>query len=498
MRVQTRRWGGLCAAVTMLALGSVGSPGTAYALDPPDVSSIPLITPADPAPAPAMPMRQSTACATSATLANSALDRPAPANLAFGVDQLHQFATGAGVKVAVIDSGVTPNRRLPRLTGGGDYIGSTDGLQDCDHHGTLVAGIIAAQPSPDDGFVGVAPGASLISIRQTSAAYEPANSSGSKDSGSSTLSTLAKAVTHAANMGAKVINLSVTACYPESKVVDSSDLAEALRYASTTKDAVIVTSAGNTNDDTCKANPGYDPANAADAANWAGVQTISMPSYYSPLVISVGGADLSGQVYPGTMTGPWVDVAAPAVGIVSLDPTKPAGGLTNASVGTNGPQMIAGTSFAAAYVAGLAALIRQRYPHLSAAEVRARIVNTASDTAETQRGAFGHGLVDAVAALTDPGALTPRGDAGPRSRPLAETTSGPSWHWVAPTVALIGVAVAAVAALILVGTHRIRTAANQTRAARGLGAADQQIRAVRSTRASRTTPADDDTESVTR
>ncbi|NKS02621.1 hypothetical protein GS528_16765 [Rhodococcus hoagii] len=71
--------------------------------------------------------------------------------------------------------------------------------------------------------------------------------------------------------------------------------------------------------------------------------------------MSVGGTTLTGEPYAGTMAGPWVAVGAPAVDITSLDPTKgDAGGLTNAVVGKDGPRPITGTSFASAYVAGLA------------------------------------------------------------------------------------------------------------------------------------------------
>jgi membrane-anchored mycosin MYCP len=58
-----------------------------------------------------------------------------------------RFGRGAGVKVAVIDTGVTPHPRLPHLIPGGDYVmGGGDGLSDCDAHGTLVASMIAASP----------------------------------------------------------------------------------------------------------------------------------------------------------------------------------------------------------------------------------------------------------------------------------------------------------------------------------------------------------------
>ncbi|WP_301850676.1 type VII secretion-associated serine protease mycosin [Rhodococcus pyridinivorans] len=361
-------------------------------------------------------MRQRSTCATSATLAGSNFDRQPPAHAAFGVDELHRYATGKGVTVAVVDSGVSPNIRLPRLTGGGDYIGSTDGLEDCDHHGTLVAGIIAAAPSDDDKFVGVAPDASILSIRQTSSAFEPAdNGPGTPPGGASTLATLARSIVRAANSeGVGVINLSITACYSADQFVDTSDVASALKYAVDVKDVVVVTAAGNSDSDDCESNPGYTPVNGADPRNWDGVTHVSMPSFYSPLALSVGGTTLTGDPYAGTMSGPWVSVAAPAVDIVSLDPTKGAeGGLTNATVGRDGPVTIAGTSFASAYVAGLAALVRERHPDLSAREVMNRIQYTAHTPGSGDRNLMGFGVVDPVAALTASSAHVPPAIAPP-------------------------------------------------------------------------------------
>ncbi|NLE82310.1 MAG: type VII secretion-associated serine protease mycosin, partial [Rhodococcus sp.] len=324
------------------------------------------------------------------------------ANVAFGVDELHRYATGEGITVAVIDSGVSPNVRLPGLIGGGDYIGTTNGLQDCDHHGTLVAGIIAATPSESDGFVGVAPDATVRSIRQTSSAFEPVDKGpDAPDGGASTLATLARSIVHAANSDVDVINLSVTACYPTDEFVDTSDVAAALRYAVDVKDIVVITAAGNSDSESCSSNPGFDPANGGDPRNWDGVTHVSMPSFYSPLALSVGGTTLNGQAYTGTMAGPWVSVAAPAVDIVSLDPTKgDIGGLTNATVGKDGPRPITGTSFASAYVAGLEALIREKYPDLSATEVVDRIRNTAHTPGSGDRNLIGDGVVDPIAALT--------------------------------------------------------------------------------------------------
>ena len=85
-----------------------------------------------------------------------------------------QLTRGAGQRVAVIDTGVSRHRRLPDVVPGGDYVSTGDGTQDCDAHGTLVAGIIAAT-ADSDGFSGVAPDVTLISIRQSSAKFAPAS-----------------------------------------------------------------------------------------------------------------------------------------------------------------------------------------------------------------------------------------------------------------------------------------------------------------------------------
>lgn len=456
MRQALRRSG--VAGLAVLMAGAL-SPSPAWALEAPDIEAIPLTTPADPEPGPITKMKQSSQCAVSTSMPGSANPMRVPANIAFGVDALHEFATGDGITVAVIDSGVNKNDRLPRLQGGGDYIGEGNGLSDCDHHGTLIAGIIGAQPSNEDTFVGVAPDASLISIRQSSSAYSPEDTrDGEKAAGSATLTSLARAVVRAANMGADVINLSVTACYPATSVVDTSDLGKALRYAVEKKDVVVVTAAGNSSDASCKPNPGWDAANAGDDRNWDGVRTISMPSYFSPLVVSVGGAALDGQVYTGTMTGPWVDVAGPAMNIVSLDASKSNGSLTNASLGRESePQAIHGTSFASAYVAGLAALIRQRYPELNAIEVGDRLRATALTASATQRGAFGAGLVDPMAALTWTGGFDTRDDA-PQSRQARIAAPETDWTWLKSVIALGISGVAIVVAVAVLGLGSLRGA----------------------------------------
>jgi len=398
------------AAAAALLLTALPVAAPAAAIPPPVIDPTADIAPPDTDPAPAWPMKQISVCATSAVLADSQFGS-IPASAAFGVDQLHNFARGDGQVVAVIDSGVQPVSRLPRLRGGGDYIASGDGLSDCDHHGTLIAGLIAAAPSPNDAFVGVAPGAEIISIRQTSAAFgeeNPPQGRTEADRSAANLMTLAKSIVHAANLGATVINLAVTACVDAGNPVDLRALAGALHYAAVEKNAVIVAAAGNTGGQTCQPNPGYDPANPSDPRNWDGVTSVSLPSYFSNLVLSVGGSDLTGAPYVNTMPGPWVGVAAPSMNIVSLDPTEPTpGALTNSAIVKGVPTPLNGTSFGTAYVSGLAALIREKHPELTSRQVIDRIIATAHTPADGFNNTLGAGIVDAVAALT---AEVPKGD----------------------------------------------------------------------------------------
>lgn len=395
--VAARRAGAIAATTALLA--AISAAPHAAAVSPWVFNPATDIAPPDGTPGPDRPMVQQGACTASGVLDNSTFTAP-PLNTVWKVNDLHGFATGRGQTVAVIDSGVNRNERLPRLSGGGDYIMNGDGLSDCDHHGTLIAGLIAAQPRPGDGFIGVAPDASIISIRQTSELFRPQDSSG-RDIAASNVNTLARAIVHAADLGATVINISVTSCVPANQPVSLNALAGAIHYAAVVKDAVVITSSGNTGN-SCNPNPGPDPATPSDTRGWNAVTTLSLPSMFSDFLLSVGGTTLSGDPFVKTLPGPWVGVAAPAVSVVSLDPSKVTGELINAQITDTGPQPIAGTSFSSAMVAGLAALIRQRHPELSAYQVIKRIQLTAHGSAKGLASFVGSGAVDPVAALTAP------------------------------------------------------------------------------------------------
>ena len=442
----------MVAAPTVVVLTArMSNAPNALAVEPPSVD--PAAVPHTGTPGPEQPMRQSNVCARAITIAEPRIGEPAPGFAMLNVSKAWQYSTGNGVSVAVIDTGVNPSPRLP-VVPGGDYIMGGDGLTDCDAHGTIVASLIAAapqgspmpapmpskpayppvaqppemgappdQPEPSappappenppeappppgapDGVAGVAPHATVISIRQSSRAYEPQNYGGGDFEArrkAGTVSTLASAIVHAADVGAKVINVSVTACVSAADPLDQRALGAAVWYAATVKDAVVVAAAGNEGEDGCAQNPAFDPLNINDPRDWQHVKTVSSPSWFSDYVLSVGAVDDTGAPLANSLSGPWVGTAAPGIGIMGLSPQT--GGPVNAYPGIRpGEKNIPfwGTSFAAAYVSGIAALVRAKYPQLTAHQVITRIQQTSHNPPRGVDNQVGYGVVDPVAALT--------------------------------------------------------------------------------------------------
>jgi membrane-anchored mycosin MYCP len=370
----------------------------ALAIAPPPID--PAALPPD-VTGPDQPTEQRVQCSGPTVLPDSSFHDPPWSNSYIGVAEAHKFATGAGVTVAVIDTGVNASPRVPAEPGGDFVDQAGNGLSDCDAHGTLTASIIGGRPAPTDGYVGVAPEARLLSLRQTSEAFEPVGTQPNPNDPNATpaagsIRSLARAVVHAANLGAGVINISEAACYKVTKPIDEASLGAAVDYAVNVKNVVVVVAAGNTGGD-CAQNPLPDAANPADPRGWNKVQTIVTPAWYGDLVITVGGIGQTGVPSSFSMHGPWVNVAAPAESIEALGDR---GDPVNALQGKEGPVPIAGTSFAAAYVSGLAALVRQRFPALTPAQVMNRIQSTARHPGGGVDDLVGDGVVNAVAALT--------------------------------------------------------------------------------------------------
>ena len=289
--------------------------------------------------------------------------------------------TGAGVTVALVDTGVVPVPDLAsRIVHALDLTGEADGL-DRYGHGTHMAGIIAGTGAASGGtYSGVAPGANLVSIKV-------AGLDGSTDA-SVVMAGLQWAVTHRAQYNIKVLNLSFGTDGTQSYSIDPLDYAVEQAWRA---GIFVVVSAGNR---------GSAPG------------TINKPGD-DPFVMTVGAADLDNTtnssddtVAPFSSEGPTQDslakpdVVAPGVTIVSTrDP--------GSYVDVNHPAAVVagsyfkgtGTSQAAAVVSGIAALMYQANPNLSPDVVKAELVHTTTTSPWTGQPGSGSGLVDAWGAV---------------------------------------------------------------------------------------------------
>ncbi|MCI4064249.1 type VII secretion-associated serine protease mycosin [Micromonospora sp. R77] len=292
------------------------------------------------------------------------------------VHKAQEITRGAGVTVAVPDTGVFPHPDLKRnlLPGTDSISGSTgNGWQDLDGHGTGMAGLIAANGGERGvGALGIAPEAKILPIRG-----KRTNLGGDTDN-------LAAGIEFAISHGADVISISAVAS-------PTTRLQQAVKQA-LQNDIVVVAGAGNAPVDS---GVGY-PASEPD-------------------VIAVGGIDRVGKHANVSVTGPELDLAAPSVDIYS---TSINGGYRTGT----------GTSDATAIVAGAAALIRSKYPDLPAQEVAHRLTATAIDKGPPGRDdEYGYGVIDLVAALTagvPPLGFESSAVTAPASSTAAEPASG--------------------------------------------------------------------------
>ncbi|WUV32755.1 type VII secretion-associated serine protease mycosin [Streptomyces sp. NBC_01483] len=283
------------------------------------------------------------------------------------LDELWAQSTGKNVQVAVIDTGVDIKNSqlthavdaskgenyLPPKNAKGEKIdrGNEQGTTDTVGHGTRVAGIIAARAVKGTGFVGLAPDATIIPIKQNDA------------EGDGTAKTLALAIRHAVDEGADVINISQDTA---NAVEPAASLQEAVDYA-LGRQVVVVASAGND--------------------GLGGNVKITYPASYKG-VLSVAASDRNNERASFSQSNEFVGVAAPGVDMIS---TVPGGGHCSDN----------GTSFSAPYVAGVAALLKSKYPKWTAREIVAQIEQTAERSVSGRDRLVGWGVVDPVKALTD-------------------------------------------------------------------------------------------------
>jgi type VII secretion-associated serine protease mycosin len=267
------------------------------------------------------------------------------------------ISEGQGITVAVIDSGVSATH--PALAGkvreGRDFVDAAARGQ-CDEvaHGTLVAGVIAGRQPENSVFSGIAPKATILPIRVLRDLQ--------KDFDPNTSADIATAILWAADQNVDVINLSLT-------TDPTKALEEAIDYA-LGRGVVVVAAAGN------------------DGGNNGSEQT-AYPAAYDG-VIAVAGIDKEGHHVETSTSGDYVDVAAPGAEVVG--PMPRGDGYAQFKDG--------GTSFAAAYVSGLAALIRSADPDLRPSQVAERIKTTADHPPEGRNKQVGFGMINPYRALT--------------------------------------------------------------------------------------------------
>ena len=282
--------------------------------------------------------------------------------------QAHQLARGMNVTIAVIDSGV--DAKHPELTNSVadsfDALGSKEGPH---VHGTGIAGAIAAHAR----LMGSAPEARLLAIR--------AFGVGSKGA-ESTSYVILRGLDYAAERGAQIINMSFAG--PKDPLIERAVAATAARGV------LMVAAAGNAG---AKSPPLYPAAN--------------------PNVIAVSGTDAQEKLFTASNRGNHIAIAAPGADIFLPAPDEKY-------------QITSGTSFSAAYISGVAALLLERNPALKPGDVRAILMKTASDLGAPGRDdLFGAGKADAFAAVTAVVAAPAVPLAAATGKPAGENAAAP-------------------------------------------------------------------------
>jgi subtilisin family serine protease len=258
--------------------------------------------------------------------------------------EAHKLATGAAIPIAVIDSGV--DAAHPELAGAvTESVNVLDGEAKPHAHGTAVAGIIGARGH----LTGAAPRSRILAIRAFSG-------EATKPGAAGTTAHILRALVIAEERGARIVNLSFSG--------PSDPMIAKVLQSGRERGMVFVAAAGNGGPKAAPSFPALDPN-----------------------VIAVTATDAEDRLYPAANRGAYVTLAAPGVDILA-----PAPG------GAYGFQ--SGTSMAAAYVTSLAALLLEKNPALSPADVRRILTRTAQDLGPAGPDPdFGAGRTDALAGV---------------------------------------------------------------------------------------------------
>lgn len=284
-----------------------------------------------------------------------------------GLPQAWQISSGdPRVVIAIVDSGVDLNHPdlKAKLVPGFNLLNNNAPPQDDNGHGTHCSGIAAASTNNGIGVAGACPNCSIMPIKVLD------------QYGSGSGFDVANGVIWATDHGAQVINLSLGGMEAD------PTLEEAVHYA-IQKNVVVVAAAGN--------------------------ESTSAPMYPAaePEVISVGSINDDRQRSDFSNFGTSLSIMAPGRNILSTMPTVPVF-MTEKEGFRNEYDFMDGTSMASPMVAGVAGLIRSRYPNLTPAQIKTQIEQSAQDLGAPGFDAdFGYGALDAVKALQVQSNLSP-------------------------------------------------------------------------------------------
>ncbi|UII55693.1 S8 family serine peptidase [Cytobacillus spongiae] len=271
--------------------------------------------------------------------------------------------TGKGIKVAIIDTGVATDHPDLTVRDGTCALESykcKNSYNDDNGHGTHVAGVVAAKDN-DYGIVGVAPYAEIYAVKALD------------QYGNGTTTTIMAGLDWAIKQDVDIINLSLTTPFEDYGM-------KALIDQAVSKGIIVIAAAGN------------------EGTRLGTDNTVLYPAKF-PNVIAVSAVNQSNHRINSSSTGSEVELAAPGDGVYSTLPT---------SIDSDGYGYMTGTSMATPFVAGLAALYKEKYPNYTNTQIRTLLQQNARDLGSPGRDTFyGYGLAQVdVTPIKPPSSVT--------------------------------------------------------------------------------------------